>query len=339
MQAPLFCITAVLVILRLHIEPPQRLSPIDSPDQTITSKSKLKRVDFLGILCLATAIVSAILLLDLGGQKFPWLSLQTLFLSTTGTIFLILFILVEAYIAPEPIFSLRILRQPNVPASYAVMSLQIFSQVSMMFCVPLYFQVTSRASATAAGAHLVPAVAGNAAGGLVAGTIIRRTGRYKPLAVSAGLIASITYTLLLFRWNGDTNVWESLYIIPGGFGTGIAQACVFVSMTALLEPKDIAMATGGLFLFSNFGITGGITASSAALESEFRRQLERRLTVPGAEEIIRRATSDAHYIAGLRGRVREVVVACYVAGLKHTYCKSSSIHRTRLSDSLHNVQN
>ena len=43
-----------------------------------------------------------------------------------------------------------------------------------MFIVPPYFQVTAKASVTSAGAHLVPAVVGNALGGLLSGAIIKR---------------------------------------------------------------------------------------------------------------------------------------------------------------------
>ena len=43
-----------------------------------------------------------------------------------------------------------------------------------MYSVPLYFQVTARTSVTAAGAHLVPAVCGNAIGGLLSGIYINR---------------------------------------------------------------------------------------------------------------------------------------------------------------------
>jgi hypothetical protein len=43
-----------------------------------------------------------------------------------------------------------------------------------MFSVPLYFQITARASNTVAGAHLVPAVFGNALGGLISGLLIKR---------------------------------------------------------------------------------------------------------------------------------------------------------------------
>jgi hypothetical protein len=43
-----------------------------------------------------------------------------------------------------------------------------------MFCVPLFFQVTENASSEIAGAHLMPAVIGNAFGALIAGVIIKR---------------------------------------------------------------------------------------------------------------------------------------------------------------------
>lgn len=43
-----------------------------------------------------------------------------------------------------------------------------------MFSVPLYYQVTQGLSSTDSGARLLPAVIGNAVGGIVAGIIIKR---------------------------------------------------------------------------------------------------------------------------------------------------------------------
>lgn len=43
-----------------------------------------------------------------------------------------------------------------------------------MFTVPLYFQTSENASATVAGAHLFPAVIGNAVGGVLVGKWIQR---------------------------------------------------------------------------------------------------------------------------------------------------------------------
>jgi hypothetical protein len=101
-----------------------------------------------------------------------------------------------------------------------------------MYFVPLYFQVTAGVSNTIAGLHLVPAVTGNAVGGVAAGIIIRRqvanntsvsflinyihrTGRYKAVILGSSILASVGYILLVIRWCGDTNWWESMYIAPG----------------------------------------------------------------------------------------------------------------------------
>jgi formate/nitrite transporter FocA (FNT family) len=43
-----------------------------------------------------------------------------------------------------------------------------------MVSVPLYFQVTANSSATVGGTHLLPAVVGNAVGGILAGALISK---------------------------------------------------------------------------------------------------------------------------------------------------------------------
>ncbi|KAL6230681.1 hypothetical protein BDW75DRAFT_248458 [Aspergillus navahoensis] len=312
LQAPLLAIAALLVAIQL------KLVRHDDPDAP-SDGSKFRRIDFRGSILAATSIAAIILLLDQGGKAFAWASLPTLVLVGSGMLTFALFIYTELYIAPEPIFKLQILRRPNVAASYLVSSLQVAAQVGMMFTVPLYFQVSDRASSTVAGAHMIPAVAGNAIGGLTAGSYIRRTGNYKPILVAAGLIGFISYLLQFLRWNGDTGFWESLYIVFGGLGSGSASSAAFVSLTAFLEPSEMAMATGGYSLLINFALTAGITTNYTLLSSEFRRQLQRRLQGAGAHKIIRHALSSIEYIAGLTGPLRETVVGSYVAGLKHAY--------------------
>lgn len=249
--------------------------------------SQLRGIDFLGIALLGTSIVAVTGLLDQGGKSFPWRSWVTVVTGGGGLLLLIAFVLVEAYVAKDPIFNLRILRRPNVAASYLIGTLQVTAQLGMMFSIPLYFQVTQRASVTVAGGHLVPAVIGNTLGGLLAGGFIRRTGYYKILLVVASLVASISYVLLYFRWNGNTGFWESLEIIPGGLGTGIASAAAFVAMTASLPAEEVAMATSVYMLLVSFAMTAGVTISNNVLGLEFQRQLRRNLHGPGSEMVSR----------------------------------------------------
>ncbi|KAJ6088220.1 hypothetical protein N7486_009481 [Penicillium sp. IBT 16267x] len=317
LQAPFVAHAAFLVILKLPVA--QDTTGIDALK---SGQSKLSQVDFLGTGLLATGIVALIGLLDQGGKAFPWTSWLTYVIGSSGLLLLIAFVLVEAYVATEPIFDLHILRRPNVPVSYILSTLQVTAQLGMLFSVPLYFQVTQTASTTAAGVHLVPAVVGNTLGGLFAGWFIRKTGSYRVLLVFAGLIASITYVLLYLRWDGQTGPWESLYIVPGGMGTGIASAAAFVALTATLPPDEVAMATAGYMMLISFAMTVGVTTSNSVLGMEFQRQLRLNLHGPGSERVIKRAMADTSYIAHLGGRLREIVVACYISGLKNTYVLS-----------------
>ncbi|KAJ5909236.1 hypothetical protein N7495_001918 [Penicillium taxi] len=315
-QAPFIALAAFLVVIKLQVDQ-------DTTYTTKDGKSKLGQVDFLGTALLGSSIIAFTGLMDQGGKMFPWRSWMTVVLAGGGFLLLVAFVLVEAYVAADPIFNLRILRRPNVANSYLSSTLQIIAQLGMLFSVPLYFQVTQGASTTVAGLHMVPAVVGNTVGSLLAGGFIRRTGAYKPLLILAGLIASVSYILLYIRWNGHTGFWESFYILPGGMGTGIAGASAFISMAAMLPQEEVAMATAGYMLQVSFAMTAGVTLSNSILGSEFQRQLRLNLHGPGSEKVIRRAMDDTNYIAHLTGQVREIVVECYLSGLKHTYCEFS----------------
>ncbi|KAJ5741169.1 Major facilitator superfamily domain general substrate transporter [Penicillium malachiteum] len=310
-QAPFMALAAFLVFFILPGQP-----------ETKSGKSKIQQVDFLGSGLLAAAIVCLTGLMDQGGKSFAWNSLISYVLSIGGIILLLGFIVVEAYVAKDPIFNLRILRRSNVGASYILSTLQVTAQLGMLFSVPLYFQVTQQASTTMAGIHLVPAVVGNTLGGLLAGIFIKKTGCYKPLLVAAGLIAAISYALLYLKWDGQTGFWESFYIIPGGFGTGMASAAAFIAMTATLPSEEVAMATAGYMMLIGFAMTAGVTMSNSVLGIEFERELRRNLRGPGSERIIKRAIADTAYIAQLGAKLREIVLECFLGGLKHTYLVS-----------------
>jgi hypothetical protein len=146
-----------------------------------------------------------------------------------------------------------------------------------MFSVPLYFRVTTNISNAEAGSHLLPAVLSNTFGSLLAGIVIQRTGRYKMLTLLATSCASISYGLLIIRWNGDTSWLESLEIMPSGFGTGLAFSATFIALQASVKRDEIAISTGGLYTASAIGMVVGIAASSTVQLGTLRAALEASL--------------------------------------------------------------
>ncbi|KAJ4343929.1 hypothetical protein N0V95_006531 [Ascochyta clinopodiicola] len=246
-----------------------------------TKGTKFARIDFLGAIFMTLSILSLLLPMEIGGDRIPWSDHRIALLFAAALAFGVLFLVVEGRVAKEPIIPLSVLRHKEVLLSSLIMVCQTSAQVGLMFAVPLYFQVTAKASSTAAGAHLFPAVFGNAIGGLIAGSVIKKTGRYKALTLGATGVASLAYLLLILRWHGNTNWLESLYIFPGGFGTGIASSTLFISIQAALDPSFTAIAASTLYLASSIGMLGGMAGVSAVLQQSLRANLDERFTHMG----------------------------------------------------------
>ncbi len=122
----------------------------------------------------------------------------------------------------------------------------------------------------------------------------------------------------MLRWRGHTNLFESLYIIPGGFGTGVALSTTFIGLAAGVEPADIAIAGTGLYQAQNIGVVVGLSVVGSLLRTTLRPQLEEGLRdIKDMERIIDRSVSDIGYVQSLTGHVRNVVVNSYVQSMMY----------------------
>ncbi|KAL0767203.1 hypothetical protein CaCOL14_010053 [Colletotrichum acutatum] len=283
-------------------------------------KSSLARIDFLGAALLALFILTFLLPIEIGGTKIPWSHPLIFILFGVAAVFGGLFAAVEEWWAKEPIFPLELLKHRDIILTYVISGGQVAAQLGLMFSVPLYFQVTQRVSNTVAGIHLFPAVFGNAVGGVLAGYLIRKTGRYKSLLIIATVASMFSYSLLLLRWHGDTNAWESLYIVPGGFGAGLVQSAGFISIQAAANPKHKAAVTSGMFLTFQIGMILGLSCVSAVMMETMRWRLDALLegmdlSAVVRKQIIAKATSSVDYIDHADKKVSAAVVQAYVEGL------------------------
>ena len=144
---------------------------------------------------------------------------------------------------------------------------------------------------------------------------------------------------MILTWHGHTTFLESLFIIPGGFGNGIALSATFIGLTAGVDPCQVAIASSGLYLSSNIGQVGGLSVAAAVLQSTLKKQL--RISLEGMDDremvsstvetwtgddadsgqIINRALSDIGYVTSLKGLLGEIVTEAYVKCLTYTHGK------------------
>lgn len=172
------------------------------------------------------------------------------------------------------------------------------------------------------------------------------------MVIAATVIASASYVLLIVFWKGNTNIWESLYITPGGFGSGLLFASAFVGLTASVDGSQVATATAVFFLSSNIGAIVGASLAGTALETSLRSQLTKTLqgipdggqvclSIPHIFEIrtgnktkvwetdyfhwqiLKKALSDLEYVKSLTGPIRNRIVGAYVQGFEYSHGEQS----------------
>ncbi|EPE08354.1 major facilitator superfamily transporter [Ophiostoma piceae UAMH 11346] len=289
------------------------------PDHSVSSWERLKSVDFLGSLLLALTLLTLLMPMEIGGSKVPWSSPIIPALFGVGVILFFFFLRTERR-AIEPVVPLEIFSIRDANLSIFVQMTQLAAQLGLMFSVPLYFKASASVSNTEAGAHLFPAVAGNAIGGIIAGIYIKRTGRYRNLIILAAFSASLSYFSLLVSWHGHTNWFQSLYIAPGGFGSGLIQSAVFVSLQVVVKPHHMAPAISLLYLSGTCAMILGLACVSTVMHEFLKSGLESNLAALALDpadraEIFQNALSNIEYISTLAGDVKTAVVRAYVDSL------------------------
>ena len=90
-----------------------------------------------------------------------------------------------------------------------------------LLLLPQYLQIVHGSSATVAGLQMTPLVLGIMSGGIISGTTISRTGKYKvfPLVgVALMVIALLSLSLVV---KADTSVWQMVpFMLMLGLGLG-----------------------------------------------------------------------------------------------------------------------
>ncbi|KAI0143742.1 MFS general substrate transporter [Xylariaceae sp. FL1272] len=302
-QVPFFF---VAIIASLMVIPNTKASKLGGTESIVS------RLDLPGSLLLGSTILFIMLPFDIGGQKVLWTHPAVYSLFSIGILPFGLFVVNETHWAEEPVVPLRLLRDKDIIVSYVVICCITAAQVSMLYTIPIYFQVTAGVSNTTCGLHLLPSVVGNTIGGLFAGIFVKRTGDYKTPMLASSFLASMGILLIIIRWSGHTNCC---------FANGVGWSVVVVSMNAVAPPAHRSVIIAGSQLVTPIAQLLGLTASSSVMSNVLRTSLDQRLRSMELNDetqiaIIQNATTVVEYTQQISGEIAEQVVASYVIALK-----------------------
>ncbi|HEX8804428.1 MAG TPA: MFS transporter, partial [Acidimicrobiales bacterium] len=145
------------------------------------------RLDLAGAASLTSALAGLVALATLGGERFAWSSPTALALAIAVVGLAGVFLAVERR-APEPVLPLSLFREPVLRA---VVGINLTSGLLLwcgLFFVPQFLQEALGVSPTRSGLVLTPLMFGAAAGTLVSGRRVERSGRYRAWPLAGGVL-------------------------------------------------------------------------------------------------------------------------------------------------------
>jgi EmrB/QacA subfamily drug resistance transporter len=230
------------------------------------------RIDWAGAGLLTAAVSAWLLVLSWGGVEMPWTAPPILALGAAGLVLIVLLAMQERRFS-DPLLPPRLFANAVFVRGVGIAFCGSLALFGGSFLLPLFFQLVMGVDAASSGALVVPFLAANCVGSIVAGALARRHGKTKAILV-AGLGGCLIGFALLALIDATTS--RSLMVAYQsvlGFGIGMVMPSAMVCVQNAAERSDIGAATGCLLFLRSMGGAFGSTLVGALLAKEFATRL------------------------------------------------------------------
>ncbi|ORZ04965.1 major facilitator superfamily domain-containing protein [Lobosporangium transversale] len=277
---------------------------------------KLKAIDWAGTFFMAIFTVFLLLPTNLGGTMFPWnspliITLYALVIPTAAA-----FYFVEARYAKHPIVPSYLWRNRNVVTLFGLNVFMGMTFWTLIFYLPIYFQIVEHETATAAGLTMIPLEAGIFISSNIAGILVSKYGKYRPYIFTGTGGALIGIGLCLVLATTSSKIIHVVILLVSGLGIGQLFPCLIVAIQASVERKDLATVSALHNFFRMSGSGFGVAINGALFQNHLKNGL-RDAQVPA--ELAAMAISSSQKIVHLPVEWRGIVEAIYLDSMKTVF--------------------
>ncbi|KAI1363754.1 major facilitator superfamily domain-containing protein [Xylaria arbuscula] len=315
-QAPAALLAGCAIFFSI---PGSMRSPGQSTDKDVTLRTKLGRIDYLGAVFLSATVV--LFLFGLSGKIQP-IPLA----SSLGS--LVIFILIESYVASDPIVPLTVLRNRGALLSCVAQLGFMAARWTVLFYTPMTALAVFGFNPAASGSILIPTNLGFGLGGLLVGAFhIRRSGSYWGASILCVALFGISLLALSISSTQDTpfGLYVAVVFVNGLF-TGGALNYTMSHLLHLTLPETHYVATSLLGTFRGFAGSFGSAIGGGIFARTLRGSLEEGLKgLDGSdhlsrerEELVRKLIGSPLlvYHGGLSDAERTIAVQGYSGALR-----------------------
>ncbi|KAF9926781.1 hypothetical protein FBU30_003692 [Linnemannia zychae] len=279
--------------------------------------SKIKTIDWAGTFFMAIIAVFLLLPTNLGGNLLAWNSPVVITLYVLAVPAIAAFLWIEANYADNPIVPTYLWRNHNV---VTLLTINIFMGMtfwSLMFYLPIYFQIIEHESATNAGLTMIPLEAGVFVSSNIVGLLVSKYGKYRPFIFLGTGITVVGIGLCLILTQTASKAIQVVILFVCGLGVGQLFPTLIVAIQASVERTDLATVSALQNFFRMTGSGIGIATNGALFHNNLNSGLI-RAGVP--EEWAELAKSSAQKIFEIPDEnIRGIVEDIYVSSMKKVF--------------------
>ena len=283
--------------------------------KTFTLKQKLKQIDWIGNCLLVGSVVSILIALSWANTRYPWTSWRVLVPLLVGFAGTATFHSFEASrYCEQPTVPPRLFTNRTCAAAMIITFAQSMLTFWWIYFLPVYFQAVLLVSTGRSGVLLLPSVTSGVPTAVIAGLVLTKTGRYKPIHLVG--LALMTTAAGLFTLLDSNTTLENIVIfqVIAGFGTGCVLTTLLPAAQADLPQALVSQITGTWGFMRSYGSIWGIAIPSAIFNARFE-SLRQRISDTAVRSQLGRGTGYAHaskfFIRPLQSQTRDQVISVY----------------------------
>ncbi|WP_369373240.1 MDR family MFS transporter [Promicromonospora sp. Populi] len=241
------------------------------------------RIDYAGIILLATISTAIVLVTSLGGTTWEWASLPVYAMVALAVAGLVAFIMVERR-TPEPVLPLRLFRSKTFSVAAVIGFAVGFAMFGAITFLPLYLQTVKGSTPTESGLEMTPMMLGLLITSIGSGQLITRTGRYKIYPILGTAVTAVGLYLLSLMDQDTTTVQAGLSMFVLGAGLGMVTQVLVIAVQNAVSYRDLGTATSGTTYFRTIGASVGVAVFGTIFANRLTDELVRAIpdTAQGA---------------------------------------------------------
>ncbi|KAM0331554.1 hypothetical protein ACHAQA_003232 [Verticillium albo-atrum] len=311
---PIGGIAMAVIIFFLHLPRSHNL-------QGLTVKERLRKLDILGAALFLPAIISLLLALQWGGNRYKWNAPTTIGLFVCFAGLLVIFGAVQLRKGPNGTLPPWLFGNRNVACAMAFAFCFGGAFFPLIYYLSLYFQAVQGVSAVQAGIKILPLLLAVVLSSMASGALISWLGYYSAVTIpclalfvaGAGALTTLDVGTGLPKWFG--------FQVLAGLGVGPGFQLGVLVVQTVLKLEDVPVATACVQFFQALG--GAVMIAVAQTLFQTGLMDEVRKNVPGIDPhiFINSGADQVREVLKKLGREEalDAVLDAYMVGLRDTF--------------------